>query len=462
HQFDPFVDRRNRFLNHLLARFGESFSTDFLIKFGSAGNGYFNQDPEKLEQQLIRAKIEFLTRYVTLSKSRAQGFNYTGGGLESENISVLQKRVNLFLNIEDLNLRSLVEPLAGAEVEEVDETNLSVTSEDHEFKATEEADPVNYQSFQSEEIDYSEGFIFPNQEENFLHELLVYGKQDSNFQILESEDSADVKILFSSPRSRDQQLIYVTDSRSSAEAAIQELQEYLDEVNTKCEGFHILEHILLRRTSQEKYGFNLLDDNNDFLMTSFSFAEMNTQRVVTDDLLITGIKPENYEIKSDGKRSFRILLKDEEKNPVAVVVERFEQKSEAQAKIADIIDYLNSLRKGNTAIYSKIEFFTQEKKDLLIKDDFYSLRMSAFFPAWPARFQNGDFRKLAEKIIQDNAPAHLVCDAFWLEIEEMEEFEELYFKWLELKNDPHPKQPDLDDQSYALIEFIQRIKQKAK
>lgn len=75
-EFDPYLERRNRVLDHLLARFGEQFTTDFLLKV-SQYVGYNMGDPEKApEQELIEAKIEFLQNYVDISRNRSTGFNY--------------------------------------------------------------------------------------------------------------------------------------------------------------------------------------------------------------------------------------------------------------------------------------------------------------------------------------------------------------------------------------------------
>lgn len=74
--FDPYLDRRNRVLDHLLARFGEQFTTDFLVRV-SQYVGYDAEAGTKApEQELIEAKIEFLKGYVDISRNRSKGFNY--------------------------------------------------------------------------------------------------------------------------------------------------------------------------------------------------------------------------------------------------------------------------------------------------------------------------------------------------------------------------------------------------
>jgi len=105
-KFDPFVERRNRFLDHLLARFGEQFSTDFLLKV-SAGYGNYSgtADPEI---DLINAKIRFLQHYPDISRNRSRGFNYLSAEETSWNVSGLEKRICLLLNIANNSTDSLL------------------------------------------------------------------------------------------------------------------------------------------------------------------------------------------------------------------------------------------------------------------------------------------------------------------------------------------------------------------
>jgi hypothetical protein len=106
HRHDPFVQRRNRFLDHLLGRFGERFNTDFLLKV-SAGYGEISSGVNP-EIELINAKIRFLQNYVDISTNRAKGFDYLNNDDSSWNVSGLEKRVSLLLNIATNSNESLL------------------------------------------------------------------------------------------------------------------------------------------------------------------------------------------------------------------------------------------------------------------------------------------------------------------------------------------------------------------
>ncbi|MDE2427647.1 MAG: hypothetical protein KGM99_02910 [Burkholderiales bacterium] len=58
--FDPYTQRRNQFLDHLLARFSEAFYDSELETFDRR----FSRHPDQFQKDLIRNKIDFLKNYV--------------------------------------------------------------------------------------------------------------------------------------------------------------------------------------------------------------------------------------------------------------------------------------------------------------------------------------------------------------------------------------------------------------
>lgn len=79
----PGARRRNRFLDHLLARFGEQFRDYALLQPGAA-SGTNSKDGMTAEEQLARNKRAFLRDYPRIGRDRGVAFNYleasaTGG-----------------------------------------------------------------------------------------------------------------------------------------------------------------------------------------------------------------------------------------------------------------------------------------------------------------------------------------------------------------------------------------------
>ncbi len=87
------TQRKNRFLNHLMARFSEQFTDYSLILFG-----LMEGDAETSEEKLIQDKQTFLQQYPRISGARGTGFdalNPWGG----QNVSGLEERIRLKLGI---------------------------------------------------------------------------------------------------------------------------------------------------------------------------------------------------------------------------------------------------------------------------------------------------------------------------------------------------------------------------
>lgn len=91
-----FLKRRNRFLDHLLARFGEQFGEYALLLTSLKGE-------QTAQDLLIGDKISFLKEYPQISRDRAKGFNYRKA-LSVDNVPGIKKRVSLLLGSSDMDL----------------------------------------------------------------------------------------------------------------------------------------------------------------------------------------------------------------------------------------------------------------------------------------------------------------------------------------------------------------------
>lgn len=89
-----FQERRNRFLDHIMARFGEQFGEYALLLTKIEGQ-------QVALEQLVKDKIAFLDSFPLISHNRAKAFDYTKPPA-SDNIPVLKKRISLLLGRPDL------------------------------------------------------------------------------------------------------------------------------------------------------------------------------------------------------------------------------------------------------------------------------------------------------------------------------------------------------------------------
>ncbi|NTW53508.1 MAG: hypothetical protein HGB15_01830 [Chlorobaculum sp.] len=85
-------ERRGRFLDHLMARFGEQFS-DYALQL----TGYDGK--QKPAAQLIEDKLAFLSALPLLSQNRARGLNTAASPLTPDDEAVLKKRIALLAGL---------------------------------------------------------------------------------------------------------------------------------------------------------------------------------------------------------------------------------------------------------------------------------------------------------------------------------------------------------------------------
>jgi hypothetical protein len=517
-EFDPYIDRRNRFLDHLLGRFGEQFSTDFLLKVSNYVGVGHDDDQTNPEIELINAKIEFLQNYVDISKNKGKGFDYLGQSLDEWNVSGLEKRANLLLNIKVSGNESLLGIFDGKDddegvfdalsavvdfvpkdtkegfihldalyeiqntfginedeldddlKDELDRLRDTLNEEDIEDD-TDEDDVLNSEkdknpetkaseegdSEEEESIDYSRRFVFrANSRNELIRNLMSQGILSHNYIVLPTKGAQSFSIYYKGKRKLGVFKIREVSTRLAARTEIEKLISYLHKLNYHSEGMHLVEHILLRPQAQDQHGFVLTDDQDGIILESYEFGNIDKQRTYSDELINVGTYRENYTIRQDENNKYVIILADNYDVFIAKHPTILKTELEAQDTLLDIIDYIRSFKKSEVPIYDKIKFTTrqQEGGDKHSEGDFYSLTVSIILPTWPSRFQNSDFRDLLRNIIVLNAPVYIHIDFQWMNTDEMAAFETVYFNWLDERISPTPRQPELDEKAQHIMNLL--------
>jgi hypothetical protein len=524
-EFDPYIDRRNRFLDHLLGRFGEQFSTDFLLKVSNyVGVGQDDEDTNP-EIELINAKIDFLQNYVNISKNRGKGFDYLGQELDEVNISGLEKRASLLLNIKQSGNESLLTTFEGKHDKDDDFNELNSymefvpkdtnegfinldklyeiqstfgldeealdddlkdelermrqslnEKEDEEDEKEDDVDEneeantsdettIDEDEVQEEEeeetIDYSKKFVFrANSRNELVKNLLAYGILSHNYIVLPTPGKNTFSIYYKGMRKLGVFKIREVSTRLSSKVEIEKLIKYLHKLNRYSEGLHIVENILLRPQSPEEYGFVLTDDQNSVILESYEYGDIDKQRAYSDEIINVGIHFDNFKLRKGTDNKYMIVLANNYDKFIAKHPLSFKDEATAQDKIQDIADYIRSFKKSDVPIFNKIKFTTKRRNESDNDTDHYSLTISIIIPKWPSRFQNSDFKELLKNIILLNSPVYVHIDFIWLDIDNMIEFESVYFSWLKERLSISPQQPALDDKSVAVSNFLKQHTQK--
>ena len=117
---------------------------------------------------------------------------------------------------------------------------------------------------------------------------------------------------------------------------------HLNELNDLSEGFHMVEHILLRDVNAA-FRFIYISEDNIELTSEFDYNDSSYSRTeFTSNLLSTGKTKANFTIKKNGDLYHFILTKKSSK--FRVTSENFSSKKEAEAAIEDLIHEFNNTK----------------------------------------------------------------------------------------------------------------------
>ncbi len=312
-----FYDRRNRVLDHLLARFSESFSDYVFMMYqltqDTDGKGSFSFDNE----DLINDKQNFINDYPEISSNRGLGLDYFNATINpstkalefhpfwnSSHRSGYEKRVAKLLGIGEIPMRDIVSEAIPAA-----EWTVETLSGDYLFK-----------------IDTPATDLIAKWEWAQQHFL------DQSLYKIEHSGPNFYLYLFDGTK----KIVKLEKEFLSENEAYNFLIEMIKILNLYYENFYSLEHILLR--------------------------PFNNKSFLDEDIL-------------------SVCLND------------------------DCDDEANN--------------------------DPYSFKATIVLPGYLSRFKNLIFRKYAEKVFRQEAPAHTLLKICWVNISDMLGFQRAYKGWLE-------------------------------
>ena len=252
---DLFYDRRNRFLDHLLARFAESFNDYALLMYQI---NYEDKSEEKIKiKDLTDSKIFALGKICEISSERAKAFNYfpqnddftldTTKLWDTDNVSGLEERICLLTGIENFKRRFLyciknIEIICNEET--VEENGSEIVKCFHTFSVTSLEDVIMV----SEKYDKKEDA------EKAVTETIEFGAEKDHYKF----DQADskLKIFNDSNEILLESSVNYADKDSAMHAADKLAAEFSKECSDPV-GLHLIEHILLRKRAGD---FSILND----------------------------------------------------------------------------------------------------------------------------------------------------------------------------------------------------------
>jgi hypothetical protein len=496
-----YLKRRNDVLNHLLARFGERFDDDILEQldlrpFGEKDDFYYER---------IRWKIEFLRGYIDaypstadsgaqavnfgmalpagqgrhgnelgLGSGRGQGFDY--GATDGLNaVSGLERRLSLLLGLQGhmngpgeyqrMDQQGRADSGFYYVEKQVSSIGMDVVSDEkggrhrlprHRILGAWRAGEPDLQ-------DLHRNFVFSSEDSGVLRHLLSFGTNKENYSFEPTRDGCHV--LFQSPSTNHGMEIHHAGSREEAEQAVDALIRYLQQLNQSTaksysgERIWVVEHVLLRpRGQHETTPVRISHPTGIHLSSGPLRSELKPEYL--ELVLSQGKHHANYRIQENDFGD-HILVLHHEQEPIA-----YSSALEREHEAADVISLLADL----VASLSQRPDLRDKHVRMEAPDDFYSHRLSVFLPNWPLRFQSNEFKLYTEQMVQENCPAHLAVNCFWLSAHDQRTFENLYNEWKSLNaaafgakesqsKDGHDFST-LDTASEKLKVFIQKLQRQ--
>lgn len=230
---DDIYDRRSRVLDTLLAIYGEEFPTEDLRRYNYLQN-------EKLEQDLINCKIHFLKHMCELSSRRGSAINIQKEW-NIEHLTPLQKRLQILTgSLNDSKKNSLTEALQN-KVKFISNKRYK----DNRGKQANFPGMLTYEQTaglaKPAEFTHDPAFTLPGQE--LCEGLLRAGIEWANFRSF-GAGPGHAWLCLIMQAEEIWPIVFLPKEKISLYA--QQMQAELIQKSIDCEGFHLVEHILLR------------------------------------------------------------------------------------------------------------------------------------------------------------------------------------------------------------------------
>jgi hypothetical protein len=257
---------------------------------------------------------------------------------------------------------------------------------------------------------------------------MVHGIRSQNYLVRNStyDGRAYFDLLYCSPQNRNYVRIGSYSSWERTNSELKNLIAFLKNLQLSTEGLRIVEHTLLVPPLDSKaFYLELRDRNNNNILVneeavSYYQMEEAMRRINNNGLTI---------IRANGTYTFGLPAAEAGTTPMIMHPVAYRSEQEALKHLELARDMIADYKNGQEQPFHFLTMMNDKK----INVNFFSSQLTIVFPAISARFNDPEFRKMAEQIMINNVPAHLYIHFLWLDMPEVEAFEQLYHDWLSIK-----------------------------
>lgn len=451
--FDNYTDRRNRFLDYLLAIHGESLSQYALQQF----NFYYTDN--EFDEFLIRCKTALLQGLGELNYARTIGLDYKQNQLNA--LSGLEKRLAIFLGFgikesddgkvnieEDLSFfkefnKSKINLvgtsgytqyknswLKKGSIKKYGLENLEVENK-FDFIDDKDLEELNPSSDQRTDILSA---LLPYQTKTIYKDFLTNGINLLNYKFGKVSKPGNLYILaYNFSGQGDWITIGEFNKAEDVFLAVHSLIESLKELNINSERVKMVEHILLRPSPEmNMYGIYINDESGKHILKSNRQYSLKERANILKRIEKHFDNNKAFTVEADENRDMNIVFEIKELDLKFISIEPRVSVEETHKEKETLYEFLSG-KTINVSFDKKIGFYIQFGEGKMdIPEEFFSFQISLVFPDWTARFQNHEFRSIANDIILEQKPANVYANVEWLEPEEMTEFDKFVSEWREI------------------------------
>ena len=367
-----YQERKNRILDHLMARFNL-----FLITYPVTlyQHVYDGQGTSPRVSPELEWKADILRHVVRLTGNRLRSFNYREDLFEPGDLSGYERWLYKLLYIPDEKKKRLSAVFDAPHLKVDVSRRPAGQSQFHFIKEYHLKDEVLKVAMDDAPTvtDQPSAYNFAGQPVAFLRT----GLSVDNYRIIHDEETREYLVVYRHVHHEAWKIVLRAGARDRAAAGLKDMIRHLKEISTDSEGFYLVEHLLLKpRLSEASFGFRMYDRNGKLLHQHPWWSTFEEREAQLRALQEEAVKQQAY-----------------------------------------------------------FEYYVKHESGKMLREDFFRFGLTVVFPAWPARFQLPEFREFADGLFRERTPVQLRLQFKWLGIAAMRTFEEHYFKWLKAMQD---------------------------
>ncbi|MFN8714046.1 MAG: hypothetical protein ACK5Z2_14455 [Bacteroidota bacterium] len=433
-QKDPYYDRRNKILDHLLARFGVTISSSTYEDV----NWYFMNDGE-FREFILNTKAEILRNIAQLTKERGQSADL----LSASAVSTFEQMIILKLGIVNMQnqYQFRVRPLARTVLKYSARTN-DFLNDDEWISNTE----IKNQKFERyDQLQTSEDYnryrnrrlITKIKQGQLTPDLRMFhnGYIANNYSIGFERGYTNIyTVVYRDPdwERHDWKRVGRFSTMQDAVDAILDSCAFIRFLNIESEGLHVIEHLALRPDPRNiSFETKLKSPTGSLLLSSkLPYSGSRNAQQLGKQITESGCNIVNFSIAPSAvqRGKYALMLT----NSGEVIAESplvFSSESDALKVAESIAAECRYIHSNPNVFGTQVSHHVLHPLGELPPLSFYAFRISVLLPGWSSRFGNESFRSMMGMLLRTNAPAHTGISDYWLSPQRMNEAESLYIKW---------------------------------